>query len=79
MVFKQVTPSQIRDAEKNLQLMESMIEAMTPGNLPLFLLPRLHIVYILSSNILLLLNHKEENRASWLIYVSSNNVKWPDY
>lgn len=32
----QVTPSQIRDAEKNLQNMEAMIEAMTPG--PFFIL-----------------------------------------
>lgn len=29
--WMQVTPSQIRDAEKNLQNMEAMIEAMTPG------------------------------------------------
>ena len=29
--MSQVTPAQIRDAEKNLKMMESMIEAMTPG------------------------------------------------
>lgn len=31
MVFKQVSPAQIREAEKNLKLMESMIEVMTEG------------------------------------------------
>ena len=30
-VRKQVTPAQVREAEKNLKLMEGMIEAMTPG------------------------------------------------
>lgn len=29
--FKKVTPSQIREAEKNLKIMESMINVMTPG------------------------------------------------
>jgi hypothetical protein len=27
----QVTPAQIREAEKSLKIMEGMIEAMTPG------------------------------------------------
>lgn len=30
-VCKQVTPAQIREAEKSLKMMEGMIEAMTPG------------------------------------------------
>lgn len=33
--LKQVTPAQIREAEKSLKIMEGMIEAMTPGVLPL--------------------------------------------
>lgn len=28
---KQVTPAQVREAEKSLKIMEVMIEAMTPG------------------------------------------------
>lgn len=28
---KQVTPAQVRQAEKNLKMMEAMIEVMTPG------------------------------------------------
>lgn len=30
-MFKQVTPAQIREAEKNLKFMESMINVMTLG------------------------------------------------
>lgn len=30
-VFKQITPAQVREAEKSLKIMEAMIEAMTPG------------------------------------------------
>jgi hypothetical protein len=30
-VCNQVTPAQIREAEKSLKIMEAMIEAMTPG------------------------------------------------
>lgn len=33
--LKQVTPAQIREAEKSLKIMEGMIEAMTPGVFPL--------------------------------------------
>ena len=28
---RQVTPAQVREAEKSLKIMEGMIEAMTPG------------------------------------------------
>lgn len=42
-VYKQITPAQIRDAEKNLKMMESMIEAMTPGLLFSLLLLRCFI------------------------------------
>ena len=31
-VCKQVTPAQVREAEKSLKMMEGMIEAMTPGH-----------------------------------------------
>ena len=31
LMDEQVTPAQIREAEKNLKIMEAMIEAMTPG------------------------------------------------
>jgi len=30
-LWKQITPAQIREAEKSLKIMEAMIEAMTPG------------------------------------------------
>lgn len=33
--LNQVTPAQIREAEKSLKIMEGMIEAMTPGGFPL--------------------------------------------
>jgi len=31
-IGEQVTPAQIREAEKSLKIMESMINVMTPGN-----------------------------------------------
>lgn len=52
MVFKQVTPAQIREAEKNLQVMESMIEAMTPGYLLCSFLPRHFCCMMVSSTLL---------------------------
>jgi len=39
---KQVTPTQIREAEKSLKIMEGMIEAMTPG---LFF----HILFVITA------------------------------
>lgn len=35
-MHKQVTPAQIREAEKSLKIMESMIDVMTPGYISYF-------------------------------------------